>query len=67
MPVTPHLFLPEIKELSHCRNQCRHFVNPAARTSAGYRLLPLDLNYSDDGQVFAMAFAERVSMVSIIR
>ncbi|NKK70555.1 hypothetical protein GFM13_09215 [Rhizobium leguminosarum bv. viciae] len=33
----------------------------------GYRLLPLDLNYSDDGQVFAMAFAERVSMVSIIR
>ncbi|NKM57851.1 hypothetical protein GFL21_25540 [Rhizobium anhuiense] len=39
----------------------------AARRARGRRLMPLGLNYSDSVQIFAMAFAERISMAAISR
>ncbi|RUM11372.1 hypothetical protein EFB14_17380 [Rhizobium fabae] len=46
----------------------RYFRHPrAGKTRPRPQFIPLDLNYPDGVQIFAMAFAERIPMVPITR
>ncbi|MGO8367573.1 hypothetical protein ACC808_03865 [Rhizobium ruizarguesonis] len=59
-----------LKSNSSCiaGTRCRHFDHfHCPDKLAGRRRMPCDLNFPKDVQIFDMAFAERVSMVSITR